>query len=54
METERTIYKDFADNGLSWIDAVGRLERLGYDPSEAEELVEEWADALEHHDEFSE
>ena len=47
MDSEQTIYDDFAQHGLTLIDAIARLERIGYEPKEAEQLVNEWADDLE-------
>lgn len=47
METERTIYEEFAHGGLAYIDAISRLEAIGFEAKDAERMVMEWADALE-------
>lgn len=47
METEQAIYEDFEKHGLTWCDAIGRLERIGYELKDAEALVSEWADELD-------
>lgn len=41
------LYRDFAFGGLSYIDAVDGLQKLGYSAIDAEQVVSEWADALE-------
>ena len=45
--TEQEIYDDFARHGLSFIDAIHRLENIGYLPEDAEDMVSEWANGLE-------
>jgi len=47
MDSEEAVYRDFRFGGLSLIDAVSRLEALGYQPKDAEEVVSEWADEAE-------
>jgi hypothetical protein len=42
----KAVYEDYTEHGLSFIDAVERLQRLNYAPKEAEELVTKWADGL--------
>lgn len=44
---EKKIYEDFRDHGLTIIGAIERLERIGYSAKDAEELVDEWVEALE-------
>lgn len=47
MKDEEAIYRDFCFNGLSFSGAVQRLVAIGYLQEDAEEVVDEWADALE-------
>ena len=42
------LYRDFVFGGLPYIDAIERLQKLGYSAIDAEQIVSEWADALEH------
>ncbi len=39
---EATIEKEFKAGDLASIDAIERLQNLGYQPMDAEELVEQW------------
>lgn len=47
MDSESAILKEFLEGGLAFLDAVERLQSLGYDPKEAEQMVDEWADGAE-------
>ena len=47
MDCEEAIYEDFANGDLKYLDAIQRLQGIGYDPKEAERVVSEWADALD-------
>ncbi len=41
------IYREFCDGDLKYLDAIEELQKHGYTPKEAEQLVAEWADGLE-------
>ncbi len=47
MDSVDAIYREFVRQQLSLIDAIARLEGLGYESKDAEGVVCEWADALE-------
>jgi hypothetical protein len=47
MDSEEAIYRAFQFEGLSLLDAIERLQKIGYEPKDAESVVDEWADALE-------
>jgi len=42
MDSEDAIRQDFLNGRIELIDAVSRLEMLGYAPRDAESLVNEW------------
>jgi hypothetical protein len=46
-ESEMKIWAEFMHGGLAFIDAINQLEKLGFDPKEAERMVSEWADSAE-------
>jgi hypothetical protein len=46
-EDEMKIWAEFACGDLAFIDAIGRLEKIGFDPKEAEQMVCEWAENAE-------
>lgn len=41
-DTREQIEHEFKADGLSSIDAIERLERIGFSPKDAEALVDEW------------
>lgn len=41
-DTRETIEREFKAGDLAAIDAIERLEQLGYDPKDAEEIVDTW------------
>lgn len=49
---EADILQDFLHGDLKFLDAITRLQRIGYSPQEAKEMVNEWADEAdaEQHD----
>lgn len=47
MDSEDAICREFEQGGLSYIEAIRRLERLDYESKDAERIVLEWADSLE-------
>ena len=48
MDSEDAIEREFKANQLSYIDAIERLQSLGYDSRMAEQRVCEWEDEHEH------
>lgn len=46
MDSEDAVERDFKAKQLSYIDAIGRLQGLGFEPHVAERLVCEWEDAV--------
>lgn len=44
MDTEQFIHQDWQD-GAPAIDAIERLQAIGYDPKDAEQIVFEWIES---------
>lgn len=42
MDSEDAIKYEYKNEGLEYIDAIQRLETLGYSSKDAEILIEEW------------
>jgi hypothetical protein len=42
MDSEDAIKNDYKDGDINYIQAVVRLEEIGYAPKDAERLVEDW------------
>jgi hypothetical protein len=42
MDMRATIMVEFRRDELSFIDAVERLQHMGYEPKDAEQIVEQW------------
>jgi hypothetical protein len=47
MDSEDAVEREFKAKQLSYIDAIERLQGLGYDPRMAERRVCEWEDEPE-------
>jgi len=48
MIDEADVQREFLHGPLNFRDAVIKLQKIGYDPKEAERVVSEWADDGEH------
>jgi Holliday junction resolvasome RuvABC DNA-binding subunit len=48
MIDEADVQREFLLGPLSFSGAVRALQKLGYDPKEADQIVSEWADDGEH------
>ncbi len=47
-DDEQAVYREFATTPITLLDAIYRLEKLGYEPKEAERIVFEWAEDLDN------
>jgi hypothetical protein len=47
MDSEDTIFREFKDYNLKYLDAIERMQAIGHSSIEAERIVSEWADGLE-------
>lgn len=48
MDSEDAVEREFKAKQLSYIDAIERLQGLGFEPHVAERLVCEWEDEPDH------
>jgi hypothetical protein len=48
MDSEDAIEREYKRGNLESIDAIGRLEKLGKKPKEAEALVDQWDEEEEN------
>ena len=46
MQTIETIYREFAEGDLGYLDAIECVQKLGETSLEAERIVSEWVDAI--------
>ncbi len=53
MDSEDKILRALRGHGLSRLDAIARLQRLGYEFMDAEAVVDEWIDSFEDEDDVA-
>ena len=46
MDSEDAVHQAFVRGDIAYLDAIERLQGLGYKPKDAESCVGEWADRL--------